>query len=71
MTINIRQNNSVLLTEDRQVISSTTSEVYVLMPADGKVLKNTETMEIFKGFAYVNHREQIKNYIEIAPQRSS
>lgn len=65
MKINIRQNITNLLTQDRQILTTETSELYVLTPDENKNLKNIKTGEIFTGFTYVKKEEQIKNYIEI------
>lgn len=65
MKINIRQNITNLLTQDKQILTTETSELYVLTPSENKNLKNIKTGEIFTGFTYVKKEDQIKNYIEI------
>lgn len=65
MKINIRQNITNLLTQDKQLLTTEVSELYVITPGENKNLKNIKTGEIFTGFTYVKKEEQLKNYIEV------
>ena len=65
MTINISQTTTTILTEGGEVVSTKQSEGYILIPAPGKVLKNTLTGELFSGKIYLYHKSKIADYIEI------
>ena len=65
MKININETISNMYTENRELIKSTTTEMYILYPSEGKWLKNTLTGIIVKSYVALNTKDAIKNYIEI------
>ena len=65
MTINIIQTITNTLTENRELISSKQSEGYVLIPDEGKMLKNKFTRETFINKIYIYQKSAISDYIEV------
>lgn len=65
MTINIIQTITNTLTENRELISSKQSEGYVLIPDEGKMLKNKFTGETFINKIYIYQKSAISDYIEV------
>lgn len=65
MTINIIQTITNTLTENRELISSKQFEGYVLIPDEGKMLKNKFTGETFRNKIYIYQKSAISDYIEI------
>lgn len=53
MKVQIIQNTTAVLDELRNELSSSTSEYYMLIPAEGKALKNINTGIISIGAVYV------------------
>ena len=65
MEVKIIQTITNTLAEDRTLIKSTSTEVLVLSPAEGKALKNITTGEIFYRPINIGTKLNLKNYIEI------
>ena len=65
MTINISRVTTTILTEDEKVISTKQSEGYILIPDEGKLLKNKLTGEVLNGKVYLYQKSKINDYIEI------
>lgn len=65
MTINIIQTVTNILNEDRSIKSSSTVEAYLLIPAEGRALKNIKTGEIIKTKLCLNKKVKLQDYIEV------
>lgn len=66
MEIKIIQTITNTLSEDRELLKSTSTEVLVLAPSEGKALKNITTGEIFYRPINIGTKLNLKNYIEIS-----
>lgn len=65
MKINLIQNITKILDEDRKEISSSISEYYMLKPEAGKALYNKITGNISSGVVYIPRLKSKENYEEI------
>lgn len=65
MKTTIIQTVKNILNEDRTLISSSTTEAYVLTPKAGYVLKNIKTGEIITTRICVYKKVKLSDYIEI------
>jgi len=64
MEIKILQTVTNVLNKDRQVLSSNTSETYILYPAEGKQIRNIVTGRVYTSSVSIGSQTNIKNYIE-------
>ena len=71
MTINIIQTITNILSEDRVLISSGESEGYILIPDEGKILKNKITGELFFRKICIYQSSQVQDFIEIDKPKQS
>ena len=65
MKVQIIQNNTKILDEARNEISSRISESYILIPSDGKAIRNTTTGVISQGAVYIPTLKSKNIYEEI------
>ena len=65
MTINIIQTTTSILTKDYELISKSEVEGYILIPEEGKALKNKVTGEIFTSKIYIYNSNKLKDFIEV------
>ena len=65
MKINIIQTVTNILDENRQLINSMLTEVYVLYPAPGKAIKNKTNGKIYTSSVSIGNKGQIDDYIEV------
>ena len=66
MTITVTKTKVERYTFEGLLINSSISEMYDIVPAEGKALRNTQTRRIFKGTVTVDSREKALLYEEIA-----
>lgn len=64
MIININQTITNLLGANRQVISSRTSEAYLLTPESGKCIKNIKTGKIYINTFSIGSKKNISDYVD-------
>lgn len=65
MKIKILQITTNILTEDRQVESTSITETFVIEAEKGKVLKNIKTGQISRSLVSVSKKSKIEEYVEI------
>lgn len=65
MIINIHETISNIMTKDKKLIDTTTSETYILYPEQGKVLRNKKTGQIIDSFVGVGSSGSISDYEEV------
>lgn len=66
MKIKIVQTTTNILTEDRQVESTSITETFVIEAEKDKVLKNIKTGQIIRSLVSVSKKSKIEDYVEIA-----
>ena len=65
MTVNIIQTTVKTLSEDREVLKTSVTEAYVLIPDAGKALKNIHTGKIYTYYVNLGSKKNVADYIEI------
>lgn len=65
MTITVTKTKVERYTFEGLLINSSLSEMYDIVPAEGKALRNTQTRRIFKGTVTVDSREKALLYEEV------
>jgi len=65
MKVNIHQTISNVLDENREIISTITSETFVIYPEEGKLLRNKITGLTTDGFIAIGSKDSIDNYEEV------
>ena len=65
MKIKLLQTISNTFSEDMELESTYTTELFSIFPDTGKMLKNTKTGELYRSPVCVNKKSSIKNYIEL------
>jgi hypothetical protein len=65
MQIQIRQTITNVMDENRKQISSFQSEIYVLIPDEGKALINKITKQVTKGVITLSLKSKLSDYGEV------
>jgi hypothetical protein len=65
MQIQIRQTITNVMDESRKPISSFQSEIYVLIPDEGKALINKTTKRVTKGVITLSLKSKLSDYGEV------
>lgn len=65
MTKNIIQTITNILNENEELISTTTTQTYVLTPDEGYILKNVKTGLVVATKICVSQKSKLADYIEL------
>lgn len=65
MKIQIRQTITNTLSESRELLKSTKTEMLIISPDEGKALKNLKTGKIFNGTICLSAKDKQTDFIEI------